>query len=304
LSTAPVEYPEVGDLVVASVTRVVDYGAYVKLDEYDGVEGLIHISEIASTYVKNIRVHVREGQKLVLKVLRVNPQRFQVDLSLRRVTGREKSDKMLEWKKVKKADSIIKGAAERLKVGNEDIEKIRNVIYEKFDNPFDAFEASVDDGEEVFTKLAISEDWAKVLTEVARSKIRLEKAKVTGTDQIKVTPEEVQQYYAAHPSDYDQLFVLHVSVRKKLAGAGAAAPGLSPEDARAKVEAIRQALHGAKKVKKSRGTTIKVYTLGSPKYRFEVRSKEITDAQATLNLALQEALNAIKGLGGEGRRLG
>jgi len=261
MSTSPVEYPEVGDLVVASVTRVVDYGAYVKLDEYDGVEGLIHISEIASTYVKNIRVHVREGQKLVLKVLRVNPQRFQVDLSLRRVTGREKSDKMLDWKKVKKADSIIKGAAERLKVGNEDVDKVRTVIYEKFDNPFDAFEESVDEGEETFTKLQISEDWAKALTEVARSKIRLEKAKVTGTVELTCT---------------------------KTAG----------------VEAIRQALHGAKKVKKSRGTTIKVYTLGSPKYRFEVRSKEITDAQATLNLATQEALNAIKGLGGEGRKLG
>jgi translation initiation factor 2 subunit 1 len=261
MSTSPVEYPEVGDLVVATVTRVVDYGAYVKLDEYDGVEGLIHISEIASTYVKNIRVHVREGQKLVLKVLRVNPQRFQVDLSLRRVTGREKSDKMLEWKKVKKADSLIKSAAERLKVGNEDVDKIRGVLYEKFDNPYDAFEATVDDGEETFTKLGIAEDWAKALTEVARSKIRLEKAKVTGTVELTCA---------------------------KTAG----------------VEAIRQALHGAKKVKKSRGTTIKVYTLGSPKYRFEVRSKEITDAQATLNLAVQEALSAIKGLGGEGRRLG
>jgi translation initiation factor 2 subunit 1 len=258
--STPVEYPEVGDLVVATVTRVVDYGAYVKLDEYDGVEGLIHISEIASTYVKNIRVHVREGLKLVLKVLRVNPQRFQVDLSLRRVTGREKSEKMLEWKKVKKADSIIKGAAERLKVGEEELEKIRNAIYEKFDNPFDAFEEATDEGEETFTKLGISEDWAKTLTDVARSKIKLEKAKVTGTVELTCT---------------------------KTAG----------------IEAIRQALHGAKKVKKSRGTTIKVYTLGSPKYRFEVRSKEITDAQATLNLAIEEALNGIKGLGGEGRKL-
>ena len=261
MSANPVEYPEVGDLVVASVTRVVDYGAYVKLDEYDSVEGLIHISEIASTYVKNIRVHVREGQKLVLKVLRVNPQRFQVDLSLRRVTGREKSDKMLEWKKVKKADSIIKGAAERLKATNEDTEKIKSIIYAKFDNPFDSFEAAVDDGEETFTKLQIGEDWAKVLTDVARTRIRLEKAKVTGTVELTCT---------------------------KTAG----------------VEAIREALHDAKKVKKSRGTTIKVYTLGSPKYRFEVRSKEVTDAQATLNLAMEEALNAIKGLGGDGRKLG
>ncbi len=252
------EYPEVGDLVVATVARVVDYGAYVKLDEYPGVEGLIHISEIASTYVKNIRVHVRQGQKLALKVLRVSTQRAQVDLSLRRVTGREKSEKMLEWKKVKKADSIIKGAAERLKVGEEDLTKIRAVIDEKFDNPYDAFEETIDEGEETFTKLGMSEDWAKALTEVARSKIRLEKAKVIGTVELTCV---------------------------KTAG----------------VEAIKQALRGAKKVKKTRGTSIKIYAIGSPRYRLEVRSKEITEAQATLNLAIAEVLSAIKGLGGEGR---
>ena len=170
MSVTP-RYPEVGDLVVASVTRVVDYGAYVKLDEYEGVEGLIHISEIASTYVKNIRVHVREGQKLVLKVLRVSSQRAQVDLSLRRVTGREKSEKMLEWKKVKKADSIIKGAAEKLKATEDDVSKIKSIIYEKFDNPFDAFEEATDEGEEIFSKLGISEEWAKSLTEVARARL-------------------------------------------------------------------------------------------------------------------------------------
>jgi len=259
MSVTP-RYPEVGDLVVASVTRVVDYGAYVKLDEYEGVEGLIHISEIASTYVKNIRVHVREGQKLVLKVLRVSSQRAQVDLSLRRVTGREKSEKMLEWKKVKKADSIIKGAAERLKATEDDVSKVKSIIYEKFDNPFDAFEEATDEGEEIFSKLGISEEWAKILTEVARSKIRLEKAKVSGTVEL---------------------------ICAKTEG----------------VEAIRQALRGAKKVKKSRGTTIKIYTVGSPRYRLEVRSKEITDAQATLNLAIDEALSSIKSLGGEGRKL-
>ncbi len=83
-------YPEIGDLVVATVTRVVDYGFYVKLDEYAGIEGLVHIQEISTTWVRNVRDHAREGQKLVLKVLRVNPQRNQIDLSLRRVTA-EKS---------------------------------------------------------------------------------------------------------------------------------------------------------------------------------------------------------------------
>src|SRR6266480_2960343 len=100
--TSQVIFPEVGDLVVATVKRVEDYGAYVKLDEFAGIEGLVHISEMATTWVRNIRDHAREGQKLVLKVLRVNPQRNQIDLSLRRVTGREKSEKLLGAKKIRR----------------------------------------------------------------------------------------------------------------------------------------------------------------------------------------------------------
>src|SRR5712692_9015347 len=124
--------PEVGDLVVATVTRVEDYGAYVKLDEFSGIEGLVHISEISTTWVRNIREHARQGQKLVLKVLRVSSQRNQIDLSLRRVTGREKSEKMLEWKKERKAEAILTSAADKLKKSAEDAEDIKKVLLDKF----------------------------------------------------------------------------------------------------------------------------------------------------------------------------
>ncbi|WP_455285185.1 translation initiation factor IF-2 subunit alpha [[Eubacterium] cellulosolvens] len=191
-------YPDVGDLAIATVKRVVDYGAYVRLDEYEGLEGLIHISEISTTWVKNIRYHVREGQKLVLKVLRVDRERRQVDLSLRRVTGREKTDKMLEWKRGKKADSIIKGASERLKADQEMTEKIRVLLYEKLENPYEAFQEAVEEGEEVFTKLGVPTDWAAALAEVSKSKVKLEKASLTATIELTCEgPEGVEAIRAA-----------------------------------------------------------------------------------------------------------
>src|SRR5438093_11427354 len=113
--TSQVIFPEVGDLVVATVKRVEDYGAYVKLDEFAGIEGLVHISELATSWVRNIRDHAREGQKLVLKVLRVNPQRTQIDLSLRRVTGRAKSEQILESTKERKAESIRTSTADTMR---------------------------------------------------------------------------------------------------------------------------------------------------------------------------------------------
>jgi translation initiation factor 2 subunit 1 len=253
-------YPDVGDLAIATVKRVVDYGAYVRLDEYEGIEGLIHISEISTTWVKNIREHVREGQKLVLKVLRVDRERAQVDLSLRRVTGREKTDKMLEWKRSKKADSIIKGAGERLKTDAETTEKMRLLLYEKLENPYETFQESVEEGDGVFTKLGISPEWAAALTEVSKSKVKLEKASLTATVELTCkTPEGI--------------------------------------------EAIRTALSSAKKVRKPRGATIRIYAIGAPRYRIEATTREYSEAEALLNSAVDEATNTLKSAGGEGRRV-
>src|SRR6059058_3321420 len=179
--TSQVIFPEVGDLVVATVKRVEDYGAYVKLDEFAGIEGLIHISEMATTWVRNIRDHAREGQKLVLKVLRVNPQRNQIDLSLRRVTGREKSEKMLEWKKERKAEAILKSAAEKMNKPEEDAEAIKNTILEKFGGLYDPLEEAMDVGPEALVKAGLTEEWAEAIAEVSKSRRRGERGKVRGT---------------------------------------------------------------------------------------------------------------------------
>ena len=61
--------PQEGDLVVATVTTVKQNGCYVSLDEFDDREGFIFIGEIASGWVRNIRAHVREGQRLMKRFL-------------------------------------------------------------------------------------------------------------------------------------------------------------------------------------------------------------------------------------------
>ena len=87
------EWPEIGDLIIATIESVMDYGAYAKLDEYNR-RGFLHISEISSTRIRNVRDFVRENQKMVLKVLRVDVEKGHIDLSLRRVTKRERIEKI------------------------------------------------------------------------------------------------------------------------------------------------------------------------------------------------------------------
>ena len=52
------EYPAEGELVVGTVVKVQNFGAFVTLDEYPGKEGFIHIAEIATGWVKRIRNHI------------------------------------------------------------------------------------------------------------------------------------------------------------------------------------------------------------------------------------------------------
>ena len=174
------EWPEVGDLVIATVVRITDYGAYVRLDEYNK-EGLLHVSEVASRWVRNIRDYVREGQKVVLKVLRVQAAKGQVDLSRRRVTKRDKKEKIQSWKKDRKAESLLRTAAEKLNLSFEEAyEKAGALIENAFGELYEGLEKTAKDGVEVLLELGIDKELAVTLAEIAKEKIQISLVSVKG----------------------------------------------------------------------------------------------------------------------------
>ena len=151
------EWPEVGDLVIATIETVTDYGAYAKLDEYEK-RGLLHVSEISSSWIRNIRDFVREGQKIVLKVLRVDLEKGHIDFSLRRVTKRERIEKVLSWKKERKAEALLRGVAEKVGLTNEELyEKAGKIIEEKYDL-YEGFEKAAIEGPEALTEIGVPEE--------------------------------------------------------------------------------------------------------------------------------------------------
>lgn len=174
------EWPEVGELVVATVRNITDYGAYVRLDEYDK-QGFLHISEISSSWVRNIRNHVRERQKVVLKVLRVNTDRSHIDLSLRRVTKRERIDKMLLWKRSMKAESLLRSSAKKLGISAEELhDKAGTLIEKSYGDLYDGLERVAREGKEALLKIGIPEDIADPIAEVAKDKIKIPMVKIKG----------------------------------------------------------------------------------------------------------------------------
>ena len=67
--------PETGEIVVCTVREITSHGIYVNLDQYDGTNGFLHVSEISTGWVRNIDRVAKAPQKLVLKVIRANKTR-------------------------------------------------------------------------------------------------------------------------------------------------------------------------------------------------------------------------------------
>lgn len=74
------KYP-VGTLVKGAVSRLANFGAFVKLGP--GVEGLIHISELSHQHVRNVGQILKEGQPVEVKILTVDPEAQRIALSLK-----------------------------------------------------------------------------------------------------------------------------------------------------------------------------------------------------------------------------
>jgi len=178
------EWPEHGELVIATIESITTYGAYAKLDEYDKM-GLLHISEISSSWIRNIRDFVREGQKIVLKVVRVKPEKGQIDVSLRRVTRRERIEKIKIFKKDRKAETLLRNVAEKAGLSKEEVYEKAGSLIEKEYGLYDGFEKVLKEGIDVLTELGISEDLAKIFLEVAEERISIKMVKVKGIIEVR-----------------------------------------------------------------------------------------------------------------------
>lgn len=186
------EWPEVGDLVVATIQEVTDFGAYAKLDEYDK-QGLLHISEVSSSWIRNLRDFIREGQKVVLKVLRVDAEKGHIDLSLRRVTKRERIEKIMFWKRERKAETLLRSVAEKMGLPLEEVLEKAGAPIEKEYGLYEGFEKVVKEGKAVLTKIGVPETLATAIAEIADERMRVPMVKVKGIVELRsMKPEGVK----------------------------------------------------------------------------------------------------------------
>ena len=175
------KWPQEGDLVVATVHKVLNYGAFAKLEEYPGEEAFIHISEVSAGWVKNIRDYVRENQKIVARVLRVNPKKGHVDVSMKRIREDQRTRKIQQWKIEQKAEKLLEFAAKSI---NKDLnmayEEVGYGMMDEFGDLYGAFEISAEEGKDSLIERGMDAEWAAAITEVAKKNISPPEVQITG----------------------------------------------------------------------------------------------------------------------------
>lgn len=159
---------EVGDVVICTVEKIEKTIVFVKISLFGKeIEGNIIISEIAPGRIRNIRNYVVPKKKIVCKVLRIVNGR--IDLSLRRVTQKERKEVLEEQKKEKSYISVLKS------ILGEKAEKVIREITEK-ESLFEFFD-EVKENPKKLEKIVNKEDAIKIINIIKKEKQKKRAAK-------------------------------------------------------------------------------------------------------------------------------
>ncbi len=255
------EMPEEGELVVATVRQVKNFGVVVELDEYPDLEGFLHIAEVASGWVKYIRDHVREGQKIVCKVLGVDDRKRykSVDLSLKAVNAHQKREKIQQWKGEQKARKLVGMLCEQMGMEfSKGMEEFGYQLIQEYGSLYAAMEACAIK-ESALEEAGFTGDWMAEFLAISKDNITPPYVEINGILEL-TSP----------------------------------APG-GMQDIKSSLEIAERIGNETEEVK------LKIYYLGAPKYRLILEAPAYKIAEEILKEAAQAAVDHLIDHEGDGR---
>ncbi len=171
--------PEKNDLVICTVKEATPSSVFAILDEYDKLEGMIHISEITRRWVRGMKTYLKAGQKLVCQVMNVDRVKNFVDLSSRRVGAGQQRNKMAEWSNEKKANEILEVFAKQSGMTVKQVyDLVGNKILQKYKMIYPFLKEVAAQGEGKLAELAMDKKLAGTFTEFVQKRIVPPKAEI------------------------------------------------------------------------------------------------------------------------------
>jgi translation initiation factor 2 subunit 1 len=249
------KFPREGEFVVAKVTEVQHQYVYVNLIDYEGLyhessaRGMIHISEISSRWIKNIRNYVRIGQRVVLRVLRVDVDKGHVDLSLRRVNSAQKENRIKQWKYALKFENLLQFLIETEGINmtlDEAYDLIGFPVLDLYETHQEVVEALKESGDEILSDLdGMTDEIKSALLKIIAENVSISTVSISGKVKLSFISENG---------------IDHI------------------------IESLIDAL---KVIEQKRTRNININYIAAPFYRLEVISKDYLDAENILSDALE-----------------
>lgn len=154
--------------MICKISKINPHSAFAYLDEY-GIEGMIHISEVSSGWVRDIRLFVKSGQTAVAKVIRVDGDH--ISLSLKRVDRKQENNKIKEYRLNQRAEKMLQLAAEALKKTLDmAYEEVGFALQESFGSLYEGFKVSISNPHALRDK-GIPEKWVEQIKSIAEKSI-------------------------------------------------------------------------------------------------------------------------------------
>jgi translation initiation factor 2 subunit 1 len=196
--------PELNELLICTTTRITPFAAWCSLDEYENLEGMIHISQVAGKWVRDIRKFVKPNKQYVTKVVNIDKEKNLINLSLKRVSKQDERYKWNEYRKEQRAEKILGQAAKEMnKTLEQTYEEVGFLLQEKFGDLFTAFE-KIKKSPEILDKFDMEKKWRDVLLStieknfvekeiILKAEIKLESYADDGIERIKKLLEELRE---------------------------------------------------------------------------------------------------------------
>jgi len=231
------------------------------LDEYRGYRAFLPWSEITARHFKDIKEVLREGQRVVAKVIRVDKTKKPpaVDVSTKKVSDEERKSKMILWKRAQKAHNILEIVAKRLGMSVETIyEKVGWKLEDKYKEIMAGIEELAIRGEEAARGIEVEEEILKTLIEEARRHVEIKRVSISGIITARSrAPDGIKRL----KSFFEEIISL--------------VEGRYSKD----------------------GVKIELYTLGAPRYRLILEGSDYKELEKILSSVLEYAEKASKKLG-------
>jgi translation initiation factor 2 subunit 1 len=174
------QYPDLEEVVMVNVMEIGEMGAYVTLLEYDGIQGMILLSELTRRRIRSINKLIRVNRNEVVMVLRVDQEKGYIDLSKRRVSPEDVVKCEDRYNKAKTVHSVLRHLAA---IFNIDVQTLYTDIgwplYRKYGHAYDAFKIALSDSDDdIFEGIQITDEIKTALLSFVKRRLAPQPVKI------------------------------------------------------------------------------------------------------------------------------